>query len=269
MNHNSIHVMSGVSFEPLLVLLLILPIIIYFTIAAFSNQCHKRWPFIRYLYWVIGVLCAAFAITGPVGHRAHLEFTSHMLGHLFLGMLAPLFLALGAPMTLLLRSLSVAHARSLTRILKSWPVSFYSNPAVAALLNIVGLWVLYSTELYSMMENNSFLHLVVHLHVFLAGYLYTISIIYIDPTPHRYSYPFRAIILILSFAAHGILSKYIYAHPPAGVPIEQAEIGGIVMYYGGDIVEVLLIFLFCQQWYRAKRSRKTIDLTSLFTFRLR
>ncbi len=267
MNHKSVHVTSELSFEPLLVLLIILPIMVYIIIAAVSNKCHKRWPFIRYLYWITGVLCVAFAITGSAGHRAHIDFVSHMIGHLFLGMLAPLFLALGAPMTLILRTLNVAHARNLTRILKSWPVSIYSNPAVTALLNIGGLWVLYTTELYSMMQQAPLLHGVVHLHVFLAGYLYTISIIYIDPTPHRYSFPFRTIILILSFAAHGILSKNIYANPPAGVSIEQAETGGMVMYYGGDIVEVLLIFLFCLQWYRARRVRKTIVVTSSLTYK--
>jgi putative membrane protein len=263
MEPNHIHHVSGPSFELFQSLPFVLAVLIYFLLALFSNRRHKRWPFYRYLYWILGVLSASIALIGPIATLAHENFTAHMVGHLFLGMLAPLLIALAAPMTLLLRSLSVAHARNLTQILKSWPVRIYSNPVVTALLNIGGLWVLYTTELYSMMQQNALLHAVVHLHVFLAGYLYTISIIYIDPTPHRYSYTFRTIILILSFAAHGILSKYIYAHPPSGVPIEQAEAGGMVMYYGGDIVEVLLIFLFCLQWYRAKRSRKTVVLTTI------
>ncbi|MEH6994266.1 cytochrome c oxidase assembly protein [Neobacillus drentensis] len=66
-----------------------------------------------------------------------------------------------------------------------------------------------------------------------------------DPAPHRYGFVFRAVVLILSLAAHGILSKYIYAHPPVGVPSEQSETGGMIMYYGGDMVEIVLIFLFC------------------------
>jgi putative membrane protein len=103
--------------------------------------------------------------------------------------------------------------------------------------------------------------MIVHLHVFFAGYLYTISIIYIDPIPHRYSFNLRAIVLILSLAAHGILSKYIYAYPPWGVPIEQAQMGGMIMYYGGDIVEIGLIFFFCQQWYKAARPRTIVSIS--------
>jgi putative membrane protein len=184
-----------------------------------------------------------------------------MVGHLFLGMLAPLLLAHAAPVTLLMRTLSVGSARGLSRVLKSISVSIYCNPVVASILNIGGLWVLYTTELYSLMQDNLLLHIVVHTHVFLAGYLYTISILYIDLAPHRYGFVFRAVVLILSLAAHGILSKYIYAHPPVGVPSEQAEVGGMVMYYGGDLVEIVLIFLFCQQWYKAARPRTVVSIT--------
>jgi putative membrane protein len=183
-----------------------------------------------------------------------------MVGHLFLGMLSPLFLAHAAPMTLLMRTLGVGHARKLSRVLKSFPVSMYCHPIAASILNIGGLWVLYTTELYSAMQHNALLHTVVHLHVFLAGYLYTVSIIYLDPTPHRYSFIYRAIVLIMSLAAHSVLSKYIYAYPPAGVPIDQAQAGGMIMYYGGDIIEIGLIFLFCRQWYKAARPRTSAAL---------
>ncbi len=104
-----------------------------------------------------------------------------------------------------------------------------------------------------MMHQNILLHLFIHLHVFIAGYLFTISIIYIDPAPHRYSYRYRAIVLIIALAGHGILSKYIYAYPPTGVVTTQAEIGGMLMYYGGDLIDIILIFIFCLQWFRASR----------------
>jgi putative membrane protein len=258
-----VHHASGPSFELLLVLPFVLAALIYILFALFSNRRHKRWPYYRYIYCILGVFFAAITLIGPIATLAHVNFTIHMAGHLFLGMLAPLLLVLAAPMTLLMRTLHVKSARRLSHVLKSLPVSVYSNPVVASTLNIGGLWVLYTTELYSMMQDNLLLHIVVHIHVFLAGYLYTISILYIDPVPHRYGFIFRAVVLILSLAAHGILSKYIYSNPPVGVPIEQAEAGGQVMYYGGDIVEAFLIFLFCQQWYRAKRPRKKVVLTSL------
>ncbi len=76
------------------------------------------------------------------------------------------------------------------------------------------------------MHDYFLLHLIVHVHVFLAGYLFTISMIYIDPMPHRVPFLYRAIVLCVALTGHGILSKYIYAHPPNHVTINQAELGG-------------------------------------------
>lgn len=260
MKHHHVHQASELlPSELLLALPFVLAVLIYLLLGLISNQRHKRWPIYRYICWMSGVLSAAAALIGPVAEAAHENFTAHMAGHLFLGMLAPLLLAHAAPMTLLMRTLCVSHARKLTRMLKSFPVSIYCHPIAASILNIGGLWLLYTTELYSMMHHYALLHMIVHLHVFAAGYLYTISIIYIDPMPHRYSYFYRAIVLILSLAAHGILSKFIYAYPPAGVPIEQAQMGAMIMYYGGDMIELGLLFLFCLQWYKAARPRIPTD----------
>lgn len=259
MQHHHVPHASELPNDLLLALPFVLAVLIYLLLGLLSNQRHKQWPIYRYIFWVFGVLSAAAAIIGPIAELAHKNFTAHMVGHLFLGMLAPLLLSLAAPMTLLMRNLGVRYARKLSRMLKSFPVGVYCHPIAASILNIGGLWVLYTTELYTAMHYYPLLQMIVHLHVFLAGYLYTISIIYVDPIAHRYSFIFRAIVLILSLAAHGILSKYIYAYPPAGVPIEHAQAGGMIMYYGGDLIELGLIFLFCRQWYRAARPRTFVD----------
>ena len=57
--------------------------------------------------------------------------------------------------------------------------------------------------------------------------------------------------LVAFLAAHGILAKYLYAHPPPGVPEAQAQAGGRLMYYGGDVLDLILIAIFCRQWYAA------------------
>jgi putative membrane protein len=261
MEHHHVHHASELPNEFLLALPFVLTVLIYPLLGWGSKKRHKRWPIYRYICWVSGVLSAAVALIGPVANLSHENFIAHTVGHLFLGMLAPLLLAHAAPMTLLMKTLSVSHARKLSRVLRSFPVGIYCHPVVASILNIGGLTVLYTTELYSAMHHYALLHIIVHLHIFLAGYLYTISIIYIDPTSHRYSFILRGIVLILSLAAHGILSKYIYAYPPAGVSIEQAQMGGMIMYYGGDIVEVVLIFFFCQQWYKAARPRTSVSIS--------
>lgn len=184
-----------------------------------------------------------------------------MMGHLLLGMLAPLLVALAAPMTLLLRTLKVHAARKLSRLLQRRLIRFFTHPIVASFLNIGGLWLLYTTSLYTAMHTNLLLHIFVHMHVFIAGYLFTISLLYIEPVSHRFSFQFRTIVFILALAGHGILSKFIYAYPPDGVPVAQARSGALLMYYGGDAVDLLLIFILFRHWYQSARprTRATID----------
>lgn len=256
MNNNHIHHFSGNFFGVILLFLLIMALIIYILAVVKSNRRYKRWPLYRTVFWVSGVIFLAAAIIGPVAN--HADFVAHMLGHLLIGMLAPLLLALAAPITLFLRMLNVKYARRLTLILKSLPIKLVSHPAVASLLNVGGLWVLYTTDLYGAMQENMILHVFIHIHVFLAGYLFTVSMIYIDPTPHRTSFVHRAIIFVIALGGHGILSKYIYHAPPSNVPLEQAEIGGMLMYYGGDAVDIIIIFILCLQWYRASRPRTAV-----------
>ncbi|WP_181348490.1 cytochrome c oxidase assembly protein [Thalassobacillus sp. CUG 92003] len=230
-----------------------LAILSYVIAATFSSRRYAKWPFYRKFFWAMGILCACFSVTGPLAEQAHMNFTAHMWAHLLLGMLAPLLMALAAPVTLVLRTLRVHQARRLTRVLRSHIVGVFTHPIVASLLNIGGLWVLYTTELYHYMQENMLAHVLVHLHVFIAGYLFTISFLYIDPTPHRYSYLYRAIIFIFALAGHGILSKFIYAHPPDGVPVDEAQSASKLMYYGGDAIDLVIIVLMCLHWYQSTR----------------
>ncbi|KZR58031.1 cytochrome c oxidase assembly protein [Pseudobacillus badius] len=244
--------------QVLLALPFLFALCLYLAAVAVSNRYRRKWPYFRTACWVAGISLVLSSVTGPLAARAHVDFTAHMAGHLLLGMAAPLLLVMAAPVTLILRTLPTGAARTLARLLKSKPIRFLSDPAVAALLNVGGLWVLYTTELYRAMHESLFLHLFIHFHVFLAGYLFTAVILYIDPIPHQKSFLYRALVLILALAGHGILSKYIYAHPPAGVAEAQAKMGGVFMYYGGDAIDMILVFLLCLYWYRSARPRKPL-----------
>lgn len=215
-----------------------------------------RWPWFRYVCWAAGIFCVWAATGSPIADQAHHDFRAHMLGHLLLGMLGPLLLVLAAPVTLLLRTLPVAAARNVSRLLRSSYAGFISHPVTASLLNIGGLWLLYTTPLYTMMHENSWIHAAVHLHVFLAGVLFTSAMIYIDPAAHRFSFLYRTVVFIIALAGHGILSKYIYASPPDGVPQLQAEEGAKLMYYGGDVIDAAIIFILCLHWYKAAAPEK-------------
>lgn len=207
-------------------------------------------------FWCLGIISAAAALVGPLAEQAHTDFRMHMAVHLLLGMLAPLLIAISCPMTLLLRILNVSAARKVTSLLKSRPFRLLSNPATAAILNIGGLYVLYQTDLFHLMHESALLYGVIHLHIFLAGYLFTVSIVYFDVTPHQHGFLYRSVILILALAGHKILAKMLYANPPQGVARAEAESGSMLMYYGGDAIDAILIFFLCWHWYKSTARRE-------------
>jgi putative membrane protein len=191
-----------------------------------------RWPGYRTAAWYGGLVAAGAGSTLSASDTA----TVHAIGHLLLGMVAPLLLVLSAPVTLALRALPADRARLLSAVLRSRPARVLTSLVVAATLDVGGLWLLYTTELHTVPATQ--------LHVLGAGYLFTAAMVGVDPAPHRPRPAYRAVVLVLAAAAHGMLAKHLYA--------TGWQTGAMVMYYGGDVVEVALAVLLGREWLAAQ-----------------
>ena len=201
----------------------------------------RRWPLVL------------VSLTGRLGQAAAVDFRAHMVTHLLLGQAVPLLLVAAAPVTLLLRALPVGGARRVTWLLGRRPLRWLTEPVVAAVLSVGGLWVLYRTPVYALTHVYGWVHLLVHAHLLITGYLLTTALVGRDPMPHRRSPGHRAVVLVAVLAAHAILAKSLYAVPPAGVPVEPAEAGAMIMYYGGDALSLVLVVWLCADWYRRRQ----------------
>jgi putative membrane protein len=222
--------------------------------AGFARRRGAGWPVRSTVLWLAGLVLAVTAVT-----RSDHDFRAHMTGHLLLGMFVPVLLVLAAPVTLALRALPVRAARRLAHVLRSRPARTIAHPVTAAILNAGGSWVLYTTDLYPQMSRHPGMALLVHAHVLLSGYLFTAAMIGVDPAAHRPGRWARAAVMVTSLALHGILAKYLYANPPAGIRAGDAQSGAQLMYYGGDAAHLLLVVIFCAQWYAATApDRRTI-----------
>lgn len=220
--------------------------------AALRVRERQGWPWARVLLWLAGMVAILSALTGPLGRAADLDFRAHAVGHLLLGMAAPLLLVAAAPVTLLLRVLPMETARRVTWVLGRRPVRWLTEPVVAAALNLGGLWLLYPTPAYALTHLHPALHLVVHAHFIVSGYLLTAALVGRDPLPHRRGFGHRAVVLVIVLTGHAILAKSLYATPPPGVPADQAEPGAMIMYYGGDALSLVLMVWLCALWYGAR-----------------
>jgi len=172
-------------------------------------------------------------------------------------MLAPLGLVLGAPVTLILRTIPTRWGRLFGRTLRGRPARVLVHPVTTLTLNIGGLVVLYCTPLYSVTTDNAAAHHLVHLHFLIAGYLFAWVVAGHDPAPHRPSVPARLVLLGVAITSHAVISQLMYAGAlgASGVPPEQRRGGAELMYYGGDIAELLLALAMLTTWRRRAETR--------------
>ena len=240
-----------------------LGVVVYVTSAVASRANGRPWPRHRSVLWCAGVAAGAASVVGPLAAAAHDDFVAHMAAHLLAGMVAPLLLVLAAPVTLALRALAATPARRVSRMLRSTPARIVSHPVTAGIVSAGGLWVIYLTPVLDAVRADPLAHLLVHAHLLAAGYLFTAAIIGLDPRPHPSPRAMAVTVLVATMAAHSILAKYLYAHPPVGYEQASVEAGAQLMYYGGAWIEGTVVVVFCAQWYRAAGRRSARAATTV------
>ncbi|RZI93997.1 MAG: cytochrome c oxidase assembly protein [Microbacterium sp.] len=241
---------AALGVDPVLTMPFVFGLVFYGVGVAIQRHRRRPWPWRRTAAWMAGVTLAAAGFVGPLASAAHDSLTAHLVAHVVVGMAAPVLLVLGAPVTLALRTLHVSRARRLSRLLGSAPLRLLGAPVIAAILNVGSLWLLHATPLYMVIRDVPLAHLVVMCHFLLAGVLLTATIIPTDPAPHRAGYPHRLMVLVAAAAVHGILAKSLYASPPPGVDVSDAQTAAQVMYYAGDAIDLTILLVLCARWYR-------------------
>ncbi|MET7876040.1 cytochrome c oxidase assembly protein [Micromonospora profundi] len=238
----------------------LLPVVLLaggYLLAAFRDP--RGWDHRRSAAWLVGCALLAVAV-GPLGHVPD-DPRGHMAQHLLLGMLAPLGLVLGAPVTLLLRVAPPPVRRVVGRLLRARPLHLIAHPVTAALLSTGGLALVLLTPLYAAAERQPTLHHAVHLHYVAAGYLLAWSLAGPDPAPRRPGLAVRVGALLGAAAGHSALARYLYANAgtlPPGLSDPDAEAfrsAAQLMYYGGDIAELLLAVALFASWYNSPARR--------------
>lgn len=219
-------------------------LVMYSAAVLRQRRLGRHWATWRWISFGFGIALLAFAVYPS--HHGHQTFVAHMNQHLLIGMLAPTFLVMAAPLSLMLRTLPQQAAKTCVRLLHSRPLRIWCHPLTAFGFNFGGMFLLYLTPLYRYSLDSSTVHLAVHLHFLLAGYLFAWAMVGPDPAPARPSFRTRLGILLLAIASHGIFSKLMYIHGfphGTGHSIEDLRLGAQRMYYGGDLAEVLLAIL--------------------------
>ena len=238
------------------------------------------WPWYRTVLWIAGLLVLFWATNGGVNLYQKFLFSSHMLGHMTIGMIVPLLLVPGAPITLALRAIKKRDDGS--RGIREWLMilvhsrffAILANPIVAAVLFTVSLWVFYYTPLFSFATTNHVGHEFMVVHFLLVGYLFVQSLIGIDPSPQRFPYPVRLVILLATMAFHAFFGLAIMTGTgllladwygamgwdTGGTAIQDQQSGGGIAWSVGEIPNAILALAIVYLWSRSDaRETKRLD----------
>lgn len=239
-----------------------------------------RWPIIRTVMWIAGLLLLFYITNGGINVYERFLFSQHMLAHMVLGMGVPVLLVPGAPITLALRA--IRRRTDGSRGIREWLLllthsryfAILANPIVAAVLFAGSLWAFYYTPIFSWATTNHIGHEWMIVHFLLTGYLFVQALIGIDPSPSRPAYPIRLLILLATMAFHaffglalmsgsGLLLADWYGSMgwDTGITaLQDQRIGGGIAWSVGEIPTVALAIVVAVMWSRSDaRESKRYD----------
>ncbi len=230
-----------------------------------------RWPIGRTVAWVAGLLMLCYTTNGALNAYEQYLFSMHMLEHMMLTMLIPLVLVLGAPVTLALRAAEKRHDGSWGgREWIMWAVQtpyskFITHPAVAAVIFAGSLWIFYFTPIARWAAEDHLGHQWMIVHFLIAGYLFSLSMIGIDPVPYRFPYPLRIVTLFATMASHAFFGVTIMTGDGlmladwygamgrtwGATPLEDQNTGGGIAWGIGELPTLALALIVALQWSRS------------------
>jgi putative copper resistance protein D len=276
-----------------------------------------RWPVGRTLSWTAGLCVAVFVLSSGVAAYAPAMFSVHMVQHMTLTMLVPILLAMGAPVTLALRALPARHQRSNTssdgsaeapdgrtealadgagatddrggvstgRGLREWllvllhsrVVRVVTFPPIALGLYIVSLYAFYLSPMFEWAMRSHVGHLAMAAHFLLVGGLFFVTVIGLDPLPHKLpplgrmvmlfaSLPFHAFFGVIVMTSTTVIGAEWYSSLRLGWvdPLVDQNVGGGIAWGTAEIPSLLVLGVIFVQWMRsdareARRFDRRVD----------
>lgn len=239
-----------------------------------------RWPIYRTILWLCGLALLFWVTSGGVNAYQDYLFSMHMVGHMLLSMAIPMLLVFGAPVTLASRA--IAKRSDGTRGGREWilwavhtPFSrVVTHPLFAAAMFIGSLWAFYYTDLFRWTLYDHLGHEWMVAHFLIAGYLFVLSLVGIDPVPYRFPYPFRLLTLIGVMAMHAffgisiMMASGLFVADWFGAmgrtwgdpPLVDQYSGGGVAWSIGEIPTLILAITVAIQWNRSdERAQRRED----------
>ncbi|MBT0771339.1 bifunctional copper resistance protein CopD/cytochrome c oxidase assembly protein [Kineosporia sp. J2-2] len=236
------------------------------------------WPVGRTVAILLGLAVLVYTTCSGPAVYGRVTFSGHMVMHMMLSMIVPPLLVLGAPVTLALRTLAVRKDGSrgprewLLIVTESRYLRLISFPPVAAALFAGSLVVFYYSGLFQLALTTHTGHELMDVHFLFSGYLFTWTMIGVDPGPRRMGFPLRLIVLLATMAFHAFFFLALMNGETVLQPdffgnlgrtwgeslLADQQTGGGIGWGIGEVPTLLIAVVLMFQWARsdARESRR-------------
>ncbi|WP_323055995.1 cytochrome c oxidase assembly protein [Lentzea sp. NEAU-D7] len=225
------------------------------------------WPLGRTATWVAGCAVALVMTSSGLGRYSAGMFSTHMVAHMALNMLAPVLLVLGGPVTLALRALPAEPRVWITALVHCRAARVVAHPAVAAIVFVGSFYVLYFSDLFGEMMRFHWAHQLMNIHFLVSGYVFFWLVIGVDRAPRALPHlarlgllfsvmPFHAFFGVILMNKQTVIAEDFYRTLDlTWMPdlLTDQRLGGGIAWATGEIPMLVVVLALLHQWARADR----------------
>ncbi|HEY6987317.1 MAG TPA: cytochrome c oxidase assembly protein [Bryobacteraceae bacterium] len=247
-------------FEPGVVALLLLPVVLY------AMGQRKQFGLSRgqkFLFW-FGTASLAFALCSPLHPLGEVLFSAHMVQHEILMLISAPLLVLSRPLVTFLWALPIEWRQAIGRwsktklIALSW--SFLTASLTAWLIHAIAIWAWHAPYLFQLTLRSELAHTAQHLSFFLSALLFWWAVFYARGRKAyggAFLYVFTTAVhtsalgALLTFSPRLWYPDYHDSMRAWGLtPLEDQQIGGLIMWIPAGLVYLATGLSLCAAWLK-------------------
>lgn len=224
----------------------------------------RRWPIGRTAAFVAGLASVDVALQSSVATLSMSNFSSHVIQHMLLMILAPPLLAMGAPSTLVLQTSGPNVKRRLLKTLHSPAFGVLTHPFTVWFLYYGFMFVFFLSALIGVAMAHMALMDLINIVFLLGGTLFWWPMVSPDPIPNwRMGYAAKFVNLLIGVPFESFLGIALMSEtaPAASIySVSGTHTGGGVLWTIGELSIAVAMIPIYRQWLRSdEREQRRAD----------
>lgn len=253
--HNALTAWGHGPFDVFLLALLALLGVWYVRAVRRLEARGRSWPISRSLGFLAGLAAVDIAFQSAVATFSMWDFSSHIVQHVLLMLVAPPLLAMGAPSTLVLQTSRLRVKTGILKLLHSEVFAGLSHPVTVWFLYYGVMFVFFLTPILGFAMAHMDLMDAFNIVFLLGGTLFWWPLVSPDPIPAwRMGHGAKFLILLIGVPFESFLGIALMSErsPAASIyTVSGTHAGGGLLWAVGELAIAIAMLPMYRQWLRS------------------